>query len=110
MARRFTEKDSNKCWDQLVKVLSYGDTISFWYKKTPQQYLLIEGWGSGRGYRDVSSAEYLLDDIRFALFDENLPKIQLMLSGIEDGPITDSWTFTFTKAGLVESYYYYNDD
>jgi hypothetical protein len=109
MASRYRETNQVKCWDLLATVLSYGHTIPFLYKKDRQRYSLSEG-GSGWGYRDDSSEEYLLDDIQFALFDEKVSKIQLHLSGLEDGPICSAWTFTFTKDGLVEAYSYYNDD
>ena len=109
MASRITEKDPVKCWNLLAYALSLGYTIPFCYKKTPVEYRLSEGVG-GWGYSDYSCAEYLLDDIQFALFDQSLPKIELHLADAEDGPICSFWTFTFTKVGLVEAYHYYNDD
>jgi hypothetical protein len=110
MARRFRETDPVKCWNLLAEVLSYGHTIPFWYKKSEVTYRLTEGNGWGLYYQDDSSAEYILDDIQFALFDQGLKEIRLFLSGKEDGPISDFWYFTFTKAGLVLVEYYYNDD
>lgn len=110
MASRFIEKDPVKCWNFLAYALSLGYTIPFYYKTTPVDYRLSHGVGSGCAYFDNSSAEYLLDDIQFALFDEGLPKIELLLSGPYDGPICNFWIFTFTRAGLVEAYGYYNDD
>lgn len=109
MASRQTMKDPVICWNMLANVLSLGHTIPFTYKKGRQNYVLTHsvGWG---GYRDESSEKYLLDDIQFALFEENLPKVELRLSGAEDGPICSHWIFTFTREGLVEAYSYYNDD
>ena len=110
MASRQTIKEPVECWNILARVLSYGHTIPFSYNKGGvQRFYLTEGkgWGS---YTDDSCAEYILDDIQFALFDQACDRIQLHLSGICDGPITDCWTFTFTKDGLVEAYNFYNDD
>lgn len=108
MASRYTEKNLIKCWNLLAEVLSYGHTIPFSYKKDPQQYCLSEG-GGWVSY-DYSTAQYLLDDIAFALLDEKLPKIILHLEGKDSGPICHFWKFTFTKKGLIEAYCYYNDD
>lgn len=110
MASRFTEKDPVKCWAILTEVLSYGHTIPFLYKKGGQRFLLSNGPSGWGGYHDESSEEYLLEDIQHALFSEGQDKIELSLSGREDGPICSFWKFTFTKAGLVEAYSYYNDD
>ena len=109
MPSQTREKDPIKCWNLLARVLSYGHTIPFYYKKTPQRYILSNGFGWG-AYHDETSEEYLLEDIKHALCDEGIPFIQLHLSGISDGPITDVWTFKFTKEGLVEAESYYNDD
>lgn len=107
MAERFTTRDSKECWNFLTLVLSYGHTIPFAYKKDKQKYRLEGQYGF---YSDESSEEYLLEDIHFALFEENLEKITLVLSGKEDGPICNFWKFTFTKKGLTEAYSFYNDD
>lgn len=111
MASRYTEKDPVRCWNILAEALSYGHTIPWTYKKggPPTSYRLSEGVG-GWGYSDNSNPDYLLDDIQFALFHQNLKKIELHLDGREDGPICSFMTFTFTKEGLVEVYTYYNDD
>lgn len=110
MARRFKYTNPIECWNALADVLTYGKEKPFLYKKSPVTYILHHGIGSGKGYHDESSEEYLMDDIQHALFSEGLDKIHLHLSGLGDGPITDCWTFTFTKAGLVEVDSYYNDD
>jgi hypothetical protein len=110
MASRQTEKREDKCWDLLIRVLAFGTTIPYTYKKNSKpRYLLLDGHGACN-YRIDSSAEALLDNIRKALFEDNRPQIALHLSGLEDGPICNFWTFTFTKKGLVEAYGYYNDD
>lgn len=110
MASRWIEKDPVKMWGILAHALSLGHTIPFLYKKDRQRYNLRNGpfgWG---GYHDESSEEYLLEDIQHALFGEKQDKVELQLSGIEDGPICSTYTFTFTKDGLVQVYHYYNDD
>jgi hypothetical protein len=110
MASRYTVTEPVRMWNILAEVLSYGHTIPFLYKKDVQRFNLRNGpfgWG---GYHDESSAEYLLEDIQHALFSEGQDKVELQLSGKEDGPICSVWTFTFTKAGLVSAYSYYNDD
>jgi hypothetical protein len=97
-------------WSILAHTLSLGHTIPFLYKKDRQRLVLTNGpfgWG---GYRDETSEEYVLEDIQHALFSEGQDKVELQLSGIEDGPICSFWKFTFTKSGLVEAYSYYNDD
>ena len=109
MASRYLEKDPVKCWNLLALVLSYGHTIPFVYSKEPQQYRISEGMG-GWGYYDLSCAEYLMEDIQFALFTENCEKIYLNLSGRDNGPICDDWTFIFTKEGLVSAENFYNTD
>ena len=111
MASHYTEKDPVRCWNILAEVLSYGETIPFVYAREGKKQVLrlTEGVG-GWGYNDTSCEKYLLDDIQFALFDQNLPKIELTLSGKEDGPICSFWTFTFMKDGLTEAYHYYNTD
>jgi hypothetical protein len=93
-----------------AKFLSYGQTVPYTYKKGSPRYILTHGFGSGMAYRDESCAEYLLDDIQFALFDEGLDKVELLLSGKENGPISDFAYFTFSKEGLVEAYSFYCDD
>lgn len=110
VASRFTEKDPVKCWNLLAEVLSYGHTKPFLYKKDGQKYILTNGAFGWGGYHDESSEEYLLEDIQHALFSEGQDKVELQLSGREDGPICSFYKFTFTKDGLVQAYGYYNDD
>ncbi len=109
MASRYTQKDVGKCWDHLIQVLSLGDTIPFAYLKRKQKLSLTEGAG-GWGYNNQPSEGTLLDEIRYVLFEKDLAKVCLDLSGKEDGPICHYWRFTFTKKGLVEAYCYHNDD
>lgn len=110
MSRRTRETDPKKMWDILALVFSYGHTIPFIYKQsTPHTYYLSEGIG-GWGWRTNSVAKTLLDDIRYALFERKLKHVELQLPGIAEGPICDTWTFRFTRDGLVEAYNYYNDD
>lgn len=110
MASRYTVDDPSACWKDLMYALSLGHTVPFIYKKSPQEYLLLSSDWTYPTYRDVSCSEYLLDDIQFALFDEGLKEVRLRLSGLADGPVCDSYEFTFTKEGLVKAYSYYNDD
>lgn len=111
MAREYHTTDPVECWNHLAEVLSYGHTIPFYNKQTPQVYVLSEGMGSwGWGYRDYSCPEYLMEDIQFALWDQGVPRIELFMHGKEYGPVCSDWTFTFDKGGLIKAHHSYNDD
>ncbi len=100
-----------ECWNMLAYALSVGHTIPFtYYPDKEQRFVLTHGFGTGYGYHDESCQQYLMDDIQFALFEEKRPYIDLLLSDTRDGPITEHWRFTFTKEGLSQAEYYYNDD
>lgn len=111
MSREYIYTNPIECWNKLAMVLSYGHTIPFenynpWRK---QNYILIDQ-KPFQWYSDESSDEYLLDDIQFALFEENIETIILCLNGLEHGPICDSWRFYFNKSGLFKASNYWNAD
>jgi hypothetical protein len=97
--------DPTECWRELERVLST--------PKVNHPYVIVASNRKYNGYGfyyDKSCAEYLLDDLQFALFEEGQAAVDLILHGPGTGPISDNYYFTFTRDGLVKAAWHYDDD